>query len=1045
MKKSNKKFDILDIALGLIITGVMAFFGVSILNINAQEIPEFKPFQRLQTMRLGASITAAFPGTLNNFQENDIIEDEDLNAIEAKIGADNSTVTSSLDYLIKNSSSSLGSISNLATTTGNIIVGNGIAWIVKPVGTNGFCLTASSTATGGMSWETCGIPTGVTASSVIADNILVRGDGGARGVQGSGITIDDSDNASGFNALVLRAMSAPAHASGTIFYDVDDDELAFYNSESDVKLNIGSEMWVKARNNSGGTINDFTPVYQTGAIGNRATIAKAQANASTTAAVIGISTHQIENNTNGFITSAGTINGVDTDGSPYSESWNDKDEIFLSPTTAGDLTNIVPTGNNITVSLGRVLTAGNNGSFEVKIDGANVTGATTSTDNAIVRFDGTSGKRLQNSAITIDDSGNMTGSGGTLTVDRITGSTFSTIQDMQNTFHSSGWLVGGIITDDGDGTITVSAGAGLIRAIDDATSTIFFADWPAESGANVSLADNDISYIYVEYNSGSPQVIATITQSSDVQTNILLAVVSREGTDLHINATDKETVGDHAKNMILRLKGTMPYGHVSGGILSEVGTRNIALTAGNFWRGLTEFNTSALNTSTTDTFSYYYNDGSWQKIASSTQIDNTLYNDFGVGTSTLSNNKYGVHWVYIEADDDDVAVLFGLGDYTIAEAENAQAPSSVPLHLQVEGILAGKIIIKKSDAAFTQTESAFNTTFQGSVATDHGGLSGLADDDHAQYILVDATRAFTGNLQLGSNWLTNDGGNEGIFILADGKVGIGTSTPATLFTVATTTNIFNVASSGNIGIGDSSPSVALDFGIKFQADSPGSSNGFIGTEKWRLRESSAAGILDEGFFIDGFMGSWTNMLVIDRMTGNVGIGTSTPAYMLSIGTTSGSQFLVASSGIIKDGTWNGDVIDISDYTNLNVGAHLGMATDTITVDDELRDASSGMTFLQGTSTEQIKYVPGKAMTISKVLCSDTGTSTINLMERTPAAPNSGGTAVLSSALTCATVGTASSTSFANATIAAGNWLAVQATTTGDVDAISVSWEALFDD
>lgn len=41
----------------------------------------------------------------------------------------------------------------------------------------------------------------VTASAVIADNVVVRGDGGARGVQGSGITIDDSNNVTGVVAL----------------------------------------------------------------------------------------------------------------------------------------------------------------------------------------------------------------------------------------------------------------------------------------------------------------------------------------------------------------------------------------------------------------------------------------------------------------------------------------------------------------------------------------------------------------------------------------------------------------------------------------------------------------------------------------------------------------------------------------------------------------------------------------------------------------------------------------------------------------------------
>ena len=38
---------------------------------------------------------------------------------------------------------------------------------------------------------------------------------------------------------------------------------------------------------------------------------------------------------------------------------------------------------------------------------------------------------------------------------------------------------------------------------------------------------------------------------------------------------------------------------------------------------------------------------------------------------------------------------------------------------------------------------------------DHGGLGGLGDDDHTQYILVAGTRAFTGDQSMGSNKLTN--------------------------------------------------------------------------------------------------------------------------------------------------------------------------------------------------------------------------------------------------------------------------------------------------
>lgn len=337
----------------------------------------------------------------------------------------------------------------------------------------------------------------------------------------------------------------------------------------------------------------------------------------------------------------------------------------------------------------------------------------------------------------------------------IAGSTFSTVQHLQDIFHSAGWVSGGVITDDADGTISVASGAGLIRATDSATAQILFMDWSSEAGANVALADNDVSWLYVEYNAGSPQIIATTTERTDFNTNVLLAVIQRAGTTLHINSTDKHVVGDHANGMIRRLKGVQPYGHVSGGILSETGTRNIALTTGSFWRGLTEFSTSAVDTSGAASFSYWYNDGAWQEVTTVSDIHQTNYNDFGTGLATLSNNKYGVHWVYLEADDDNVAIVYGIGDYTLAEAEDAMPPSAIPEHLQIEGILAGKIIIKKSDAAFTQVESAFDSPFQGSLASDHNTLAGLQGGTTDEFYHMTSAQ----NTVVGNTSGTNTGDN----------------------------------------------------------------------------------------------------------------------------------------------------------------------------------------------------------------------------------------------------------------------------------------------
>lgn len=60
---------------------------------------------------------------------------------------------------------------------------------------------------------------------------------------------------------------------------------------------------------------------------------------------------------------------------------------------------------------------------------------------------------------------------------------------------------------------------------------------------------------------------------------------------------------------------------------------------------------------------------------------------------------------------------------------------------------AGKPIVL--DAA-----GQIDSTMINDSAIDHGNLTGLADDDHTQYIRVDGTRAFTGNQDMGSNKLT---------------------------------------------------------------------------------------------------------------------------------------------------------------------------------------------------------------------------------------------------------------------------------------------------
>jgi hypothetical protein len=74
-------------------------------------------------------------------------------------------------------------------------------------------------------------------------------------------------------------------------------------------------------------------------------------------------------------------------------------------------------------------------------------------------------------------------------------------------------------------------------------------------------------------------------------------------------------------------------------------------------------------------------------------------------------------------------------------------------------------IIGEHIASIDQTLS----TIGDGIITDHGLLSGLSDDDHTQYILVNGTRSFTGNINLGTNEITNVGNIDGRDVSADGS------------------------------------------------------------------------------------------------------------------------------------------------------------------------------------------------------------------------------------------------------------------------------------
>jgi hypothetical protein len=114
----------------------------------------------------------------------------------------------------------------------------------------------------------------------------------------------------------------------------------------------------------------YQAVRVSGAQGQRLAVELAQANNDNNSAdTIGIVCETIATNQEGFIQTVGQLEDINTTGSLQGETWADGDVLYLSPTTAGALTNIKPTGaTGHIVVIGYVEYAhANNGKIYVKI------------------------------------------------------------------------------------------------------------------------------------------------------------------------------------------------------------------------------------------------------------------------------------------------------------------------------------------------------------------------------------------------------------------------------------------------------------------------------------------------------------------------------------------------------------------------------------------------------------------------------------------------------------------------------------------------------
>jgi hypothetical protein len=168
------------------------------------------------------------------------------------------------------------------------------------------------------------------------------------------------------SADITTADFNAAGLGGELSWNDQEKTLDLVTGSDNVTVQIGQEVTLFARNNSGAAMSDGQVVMVNGSQGNKPTIALAQADTVENARkTIGIVTQPIPNNSNGFVTLIGKVRDLVLDSGTFTEG----DVVYLSSTVAGGITNVKP---NIIVELGHVLatsTGGStNGVLEVQIN-----------------------------------------------------------------------------------------------------------------------------------------------------------------------------------------------------------------------------------------------------------------------------------------------------------------------------------------------------------------------------------------------------------------------------------------------------------------------------------------------------------------------------------------------------------------------------------------------------------------------------------------------------------------------------------------------------
>lgn len=317
---------------------------------------------------------------------------------------------------------------------------------------------------------------------------------------------------------------------------------------------------------------------------------------------------------------------------------------------------------------------------------------------------------------------------------------------------SMGVLEGGTITTSSGFTVTTAAGYGYLH--DPVDTTVFKRfDWV---DSNITLTANSTNYLFIN----SSGVLSAASSTPNFAQNIILGRVVTNNTGVEF-IEQSSWNAEHTANRLSKFtRQALGPVYADGSIVSENAVPfKLNVTAGNYY--FAENNFLPSGTSSINLTQYYPSASTWARYTSSVVPNNTYASSSAL--VPMSASAYTKHTVYLvgQGVDEKYFLVINSNQYaTLVEAENASLPTT-PTYFDDAVVPLAAVYVRSGSATITQIQDirpiiGFRAAGV-NASSIHGNLLGLSADDHPQYLLVNGTRAMTGNLSLGGNNITNVG------------------------------------------------------------------------------------------------------------------------------------------------------------------------------------------------------------------------------------------------------------------------------------------------